>query len=101
MATKIEVRLDQPYTLVIDTGLNLTGATEPKALDRDPTGATGEVVGTITDLEDITVAIAGSLNAIAGEWVFQASALFPGDTDATTGQPFSVISRGLWQRPGV
>lgn len=100
--TKIEVIKGNGYTMRIDVDYSLTGATELKAVYRDPNGGTGEIAGSQVGTENkISVTVPAETNAIDGPWVFHASILESGNTTATLSDPVRVISRDLYELPGV
>jgi hypothetical protein len=69
----------QPYDIVLETGITLTGATDPKIIYKKPVSKTiGELVATVEGTTKLKARVTGALNNEVGYWYFHAKASFVG-----------------------
>lgn len=88
------VKVGSPFTIVLDTKVNLSTASNPKIQYKKPDGVVGSINGTIENTL-IRAKIPGSVNDMIGGWAFEASCRFSGDDTDTVGDTFylTVINR--------
>lgn len=97
MSTISSVRIDQPYSLALDTNNALNDATATNILYRKPDGTTGTLTGSVSDTS-IIASVTGAINDQAGLWCFHTTAIFSGDTNATIGELFTLRVKDLWTK---
>ena len=92
-----EVQVGQPYDLTLSTNKSLSGATELAILYRKPDGDTGSLAGADAS-EAISASMTAVINDQTGQWAFQTSAIYSGDTVATKGEAYLVKVLGDFEQ---
>ena len=88
--------VDQKYTLKLDTGTSLTGASTVQIKYRKPDGSTGTWTASGAGTE-VQRDIESSENDQAGTWYFHSYVTFSGETDPTPGTRYPVRVLRLYE----
>ncbi|MBN1131198.1 MAG: hypothetical protein JXA71_19565 [Chitinispirillaceae bacterium] len=87
----------QPYTLRLDTGISLAGASSPNIIYKKPDKSIGTVAATI-DGTVLVAAITGAQNDQSGTWRFHAAVSFTGDDAPVIGDVAKVTVKDRFYR---
>ena len=79
-----KIFVGSPYTLTIETNLDLSGVDTAQVKYRKPDGTEGTLTSTVSGMTLVTP-VSAAVNDLAGQWFFHAAPIFNGDSAPTIG----------------
>lgn len=69
--------IDSPYQLIVETGIDMSTATQTRVIYKKPDQTTSYFTATVSGTT-LLVDIPGASNDVAGQWKFHSSVTLPG-----------------------
>lgn len=83
-------KIHTPYSITLDTEINLTGATSLRVYYKKPiSGETGELIATASGTS-LVATVTADINNEDGEWLFEGGAILSNETAITYGLTFAI-----------